>query len=69
MNLCPRVYQKDHSNKTVNVSLKSESINLNSDPAESKNQCINGFYWKKKTSDVHVNKLSRKRIQQVWIRK
>ena len=65
----PKFYQKDHSNKTVNVSLKSASIDLNSDPAESKNQCINGFYWRKKTSAVHVNKLSRKRIQQVWIRK
>ena len=41
--------------------LNSASIDLNSDPAESKNQCINGFYWRKKTSAVHVNKLSRKK--------
>ena len=65
----PKFYQKDHSNKTVNVSLKSASIDLKSDPPESKNQCINEFYWRKKTSVVHINKLSRKRIQQVWIRK
>ena len=43
----PKFYQKDHSNKTVNVSLKSASINLNSDPAESKNHCINRLYWRK----------------------
>ena len=67
--LLPKFYQKDLSNKTVNVSLKNISINLNSDPTESKNQSINGFYWKRKSSAVHVNKLSRKRIQQVWIRK
>ena len=65
----PKFYRKVDSNKTVNISLKSTSINLNSEPAKSDNQNINGFFWKKKTSAVHVNKLSRKRIQQVWIQK
>ena len=65
----PKFYQKIDSNKTGNISLKSTSINLNSETTKSDNQVINGFYWKKKTSDVIVNKLSRKRIQQVWIRK
>ena len=65
----PKFYQKIDSKKTENVSLKSTSINSNSKTAKSDNLVINGFYWKKKTSDVHVNKLSRKRIQQVWIQK
>ena len=46
----PKFYQKVDSNKTVNVSLKSISINSNSEPAKSDNQDINGFYWKKKLS-------------------
>ena len=65
----PKFYRKIDSNKTGNFSLKSTSINSNSETAKSDNQVINGFYWKKKTSAVHVNKLSRKRIQQVWIQK
>ena len=64
-----KFYQKEFPNKAINGFLKSTSINLNSEPAESENQINNGYYWKKKTSDVHVNKLSRKRIKQVWIRK
>ena len=65
----PKFYRKIDSKKTGNDSLKSTSINSNSEIAKSDNQVINGIYWKKKTSAVHVNKLSRKRIQQVWIRK
>ena len=65
----PKFYRKIDSNKTGNFSLKITSINSNSETTKSDNQVINGFYWKNKTSDVHVNKLLRKRIQQVWIRK
>ena len=65
----PKFYRKIDSNKAGNVSLKSASINSNFETAKSDNQVINGFYWKKKASAVIVNKLSRKRIQQVWIRK
>ena len=65
----PKFHRKIDSNKTGNVSLKSTSINSNSETTKSDNLVINGFYWKKKTFAVHVNKLSRKRIQQVWIQK
>ena len=65
----PKFYRKVDSNKTGNVSLKSTSINSNSETTKSDNLVINGFYWKKKTSAVNVNKLSRKRNQQLWIQK
>ena len=65
----PKFYQKVDSKKTVNVSMKSTTSNLCNKPAESNNNIINGFYWRKKSSAVHENKLSKKRIQQVWIQK
>ena len=65
----PKFYQKAYSNKAIKGLLKSTSININSELEKSENQVINVFYWKKKSSTVHVNKVSRKRIQQVWIQK
>ena len=65
----PKFYNKTNSNKADNVSHNHASINLNSDAANSDSNVTNGFYWKKKTSAANLNKMSRKRIQQVWIRK
>ena len=69
MNHCQSFIDKANSNKADNVSDKHASVNLNSDTSNSDSNVTNGFYWKKKTSPANVNKMSRKRIQQVWIRK
>ena len=65
----PKFYKKANSNKADNISHEHALVNLNSDTANSDNNVINGFYWKKKTFAANVNKMSRKRIQKVWIRK
>ena len=49
--------------------MSMHTVNLNSDKANSDSEITNGIYWKKKTFAVNVNMMSRKRIQQVWIRK
>ena len=57
----PKFYPKANSDKDNNVSHEHAFVNLNSDTTKSDSNVIIGFYWKKKTSAVNVNKMSRKK--------
>ena len=65
----PKFYRKTNSDKADNVSHDYASVKFNSDKANFDSDVTNGIYCKKKSSAANVNKMSRKRIQQIWILK
>ena len=65
----PKFYMKANSDKVDNVSHEHAYVNLNSDKANFDSDVTNRIYSKKKSSTANVKKMSRKRIQQIWILK
>ena len=63
----PKFYRKTNSDNADNVSHEHAFVNLNSDKANFDSDVTNGIPVIRNLLLKNVNKMSRKRIQQVWI--